>query len=150
MCLCSIENILEILGKKWSLMVINEIKKSKKIRYSALESKIEGISPSTLTSMLRQLEQIDIIERKAFDEIPPRVEYSLSKKGKEFQKLLEPLNVWAKNYDNIYCKCSSEENFNPILKIKKQYMKKLIEASMCACTCMAMMAAKSFFIIQTI
>ena len=92
---------MELLGKKWALLVINEIKRSKKIRYTNLDSKLEGISPSTLTSMLRQLEQMDLIERKAFDEIPPKVEYSLSKKGIEFQKLLEPLDKWAKNYDNL-------------------------------------------------
>ena len=129
-------------------MIINEIGRSKKIRYNKLQSKLEGISPSILTSMLRQLEQMDIIERKVFNEIPPKVEYSLSKKGKEFQKLLEPLNEWAKNYDSIHCKCNTEQNLNQIPKIKKQYMKKLIEASMCACTCMAIMAAHSLINIR--
>ncbi len=135
MCLCSIENFLGVLGKKWSLLIINEIKRSKKIRYSKLNSKLEGISPSILTSMLRQLEQMDIIERKIFNEIPPKVEYSLSKKGKEFQKLLEPLVEWTKNYDNIHCKCNLEQNSNLILKLKEKSIKKLIEASVCACGC---------------
>jgi len=138
---------LEVLGKKWSLMIINEIERSKKIRYNKLNSQLGGISPSTLTSMLRQLEQIDILERKVFNEIPPKVEYSLSKKGKEFQKLLEPLAKWSKNYDNIYCKCNLEQNSNPIKKIKEKSIIKLIEASMCACTCMAMMTAQSLLII---
>ncbi len=127
MCLCSIERFLEIFGKRWSLLIITEIKRSKKIRYNKLQSKLEGIGPSTLTSMLRQLEQMDIIERKVFNEIPPKVEYSLSKKGKEFQKLLEPLAKWAKNYDDIHCKCNLEQNFNPIVKLKEKSIKKLIE-----------------------
>ena len=150
MCLCSIENILEILGKKWSLVIINEIGRSKKIRYNKLNSKLGGISPSILTSMLRQLEQFDIIERKAFNEIPPKVEYSLSKKGTEFQKLLEPLTEWTRNYDSIHCKCNLEQNSNPILKLKEKSIRKLIEASMCICTCMAMMTAQSLLIIGTL
>ena len=131
-------------------MIINEIERSKKIRYNNLQSKLEGISPSILTSMLRQLEQMDIIERKVFNEIPPKVEYSLSKKGKEFQKLLEPLAKWAKNYDNIHCKCNLEQNFNPIPKFKQKYIKKLIEACVCACgCCMIHMLTQSLPLIGT-
>ena len=87
-------------------MIIDKISRYKSLRYNDLQSELEGISPSALTSSLRTLENIDLLERKAFDENPPRVEYSLSKKGKEFQKSIEPLIEWAKNYDSLHCKCN--------------------------------------------
>lgn len=108
MCLCSLEFVLEAIGRKWALLIIDEIDKHKKLRYSDLQSKLRGISPSPLSAMLRKLENLGLIERKAFNEIPPRVEYSLSKKGKEFQELIKPLIDWAIKNDrnNIHCKCS--------------------------------------------
>lgn len=108
MCLCSLEFVLETIARKWSLLIIDEIDKHKKLRYNDLQSELRGISPSTLSAMLRKLEDLSLIERKAFNEIPPRVEYSLSKKGKEFQELIRPLIDWAIKNDgnNIHCKCS--------------------------------------------
>jgi len=142
-CLCSLEHVLDTIGRKWALMIIDEIGRNEKRRFNDLQSTLDGVSPSTLATMLRKLEKIDLVERKAFNEIPPRVEYSLSKNGKDFQKLLEPLNDWAtkneRNDDN--CKCNQiKQDHLHIDKTPKENLKRLIEASLCACYCFPLMS----------
>ncbi len=109
MCLFSLDRFLNTIVKKWGLLILNEIGNHKKIRFSELNSELKGISPSTLSSMLKILEENGLIERKLFNEIPPRVEYSLSKHGQEFREALRPLIKWTSNLrsDNIaHCSCS--------------------------------------------
>jgi len=142
-CLCSLEYVLDTIGRKWALMTIDEIGRNEKRRFNDLQSTLKGISPSTLATMLRKLEKIELVERKAFNEIPPRVEYSLSKNGKDFQKLLRSLNDWAtkneRNDDN--CKCSQiKQDHLHIGKTSKENLKRLIEASLCACYCLPLMS----------
>jgi len=57
--------------------------------------KLEGISPKSLTDRLRELERMDLVERTVFAEIPPRVEYSLTRDGSELRRVLMPLMEWA-------------------------------------------------------
>jgi len=65
-------------------------------------------TPSTLTSMLKELQKEDIISREAFNEIPPRVEYALTKRGKELRTAIIPLLKWATKKGNfkMHCNCS--------------------------------------------
>jgi len=65
-------------------------------------------TPSTLTSMLKELQKEDIISRETFNEIPPRVEYTLTKRGKELRVAIIPLLKWATKKDNfkMHCNCS--------------------------------------------
>ena len=70
-----------ILSKKWALLIISAIGNNQKLRYSELEKKLAEISPKTLADRLKELENANLIKREAFAEIPPRVEYSLTKDG---------------------------------------------------------------------
>jgi len=65
-------------------------------------------TPSTLTSMLKELQKEDIISRETFNEIPPRVEYTLTKRGKELRVAIIPLLKWTTKKDNfkMHCNCS--------------------------------------------
>jgi len=65
-------------------------------------------TPSTLTSMLKELQKEDIISRETFNEIPPRVEYTLTKRGKELRVAIIPLLKWATKKGNfkMHCNCS--------------------------------------------
>lgn len=60
-----------------------------------------GISPTVLADRLKELEAARIISRKAFAEIPPRVEYSLTDEGNELRELIVPLMTWASNRDSL-------------------------------------------------
>lgn len=107
-CLCPIDGVIDTIGKKWGLLIINEIGNHEILRFNELMSELKGISPSTLASMLKELEKEKLIEKKMFREIPPRVEYSLSTRGKELRKAIIPLIKWATKKGNytVHCSCS--------------------------------------------
>ena len=107
-CLCPLDGVIDTIGKKWGLLIINEIGNHGKLRYNELMSELAGISPSTLASMLKDLEKEDLIEKQVFREIPPRVEYSLSARGRELRKAIIPLIKWATKKGNytVHCSCS--------------------------------------------
>lgn len=107
-CLCPIDGVIDTIGKKWGLLIINEIGNHGMLRYSELKDELKGISPSTLASMLKDLEKEDLIVKEIFREIPPRVEYSLSNRGKELREAILPLIKWATKKGNytIHCSCS--------------------------------------------
>jgi len=94
-CLCPLQGIIDIISKKWSLLIVATIGNHKKLRYSELREKLSGISPKTLADRLKELEREGLIKREAFAEIPPRVEYSLTSRGEELRKAMMPLMKWA-------------------------------------------------------
>jgi DNA-binding HxlR family transcriptional regulator len=98
-CVCPLGGIIDLISKKWALLIINTIGNNGKLRFNRIMESLEGINPKTLSSRLKEIEQYGIIERKIFAEIPPRVEYSLTKEGKELRKAIEPLLVWTNKYD---------------------------------------------------
>jgi DNA-binding HxlR family transcriptional regulator len=106
--LCPLDGVIETIGKKWSLLTVNEIGNHGSLRYNDILHELNGISPSTLASMLKELEHECIISREAFNEIPPRVEYSLTNRGKELRKAIIPLLKWATKKGNfkMHCSCS--------------------------------------------
>lgn len=67
-------------------------------RFSELEAALEVTSTSTLSGCLADLVDEELIERRSFDEVPPRVEYSLTPRGRELETRLQPLLEWASRY----------------------------------------------------
>lgn len=104
LCFCPIEGIINVISKKWALIVIGTISNHKKIRFNKLKIQLKGISPKTLSDRLKELENAGIINRQAYAEIPPRVEYSLTQDGMEVRDAMKPLMEWA------YKKELKEEN----------------------------------------
>ena len=107
-CVCPLDGVIDTIGKKWGLLIINEIGNHGEIRFNELMKELKGISPSTLSSMLRDIEKEELIHKEVFREIPPRVEYSLSRRGKELREAILPLLKWATKKGNytIHCDCS--------------------------------------------
>ncbi len=91
---CPIENTLKVIGKKWTILIIRDLLNGKK-RFGELVRSLSEISPRTLSARLGELEKYGIIKRKAFQEIPLHVEYSLTKKGHEFRLILEQMRKWG-------------------------------------------------------
>ena len=87
----------KIVRGKWKIVIIWLLKDGKK-RFSELERMIPDITQSYLTSQLRELEKSGLIDRKIFNVIPPKVEYSLSGKGKEFLDVLDSMEKWGQGY----------------------------------------------------
>lgn len=91
---CSIEKALNIIGGKWSFLVLRELYDGTR-RFGELQKAIQGISPRSLTNTLRHLEKNEILKRKVYPTIPPAVEYSLTGKGIAFHKVLKEMKRWG-------------------------------------------------------
>jgi DNA-binding HxlR family transcriptional regulator len=95
LCLCPVNGVIEILSKKWALLIIGTIGNHKVLRYNEIMKKVEGIGPKTLSDRLKELEEEGLIKREFFSEIPPRVEYSLTDGGVALRDAIIPLMNWA-------------------------------------------------------
>jgi len=95
LCLCPLEGLIDTIGKKWTLLVVNAIGNHGRLRFNQMMEELRGISPTTLTDTLQELKREALVRRESFAEIPPRVEYSLTKDGTELRKAILPLLQWA-------------------------------------------------------
>src|SRR5881227_975331 len=94
---CPIARTAEIISGKWTLLIIRDLA-SGVIRFNQLERSLHGISPKTLSERLRSLEEEGIIIRQTFAEVPPRVEYSLTTKGRDLCIVIESMRSYGKRW----------------------------------------------------
>ena len=94
---CPIGSALSIIGGTWKLRIICTLYVNGTQRYNDLVKVTRGVTNAMLSSSLKDLERDGIITRKQYEEIPPRVEYSLTEHGKELWPILHRLAHWAKN-----------------------------------------------------
>ncbi|WP_224752580.1 winged helix-turn-helix transcriptional regulator [Metabacillus arenae] len=86
---------LSILMEKWKIVILFHLLYGGTKRFGELKRLIQGITQKILTNQLRELEDQDIIGRKVYPEVPPRVEYSITEYGKSLQPILEELYKWG-------------------------------------------------------
>ncbi|MFT5777378.1 MAG: DNA-binding HxlR family transcriptional regulator [Crocinitomicaceae bacterium] len=94
-CKCPLSMSLGVIGGKWKPIIIYNLDKSKK-RFGQLDATITGISRKVLTSQLNELVHDKLVERNAYAETPPRVEYSLTEKGRELMPIFRGIAEWGK------------------------------------------------------
>src|SRR6476660_9002267 len=94
---CPVGSCAEIISGKWTLLVIRDLADGRS-RFSELERSLEGISPRTLSLRLRALEEHGIVERRTFPEVPPRVEYSLTPKGKALVPIIDDMRTYGRQW----------------------------------------------------
>lgn len=92
---CPIRNVISHITDKWSLLVLYTLEQKEVLRFKDLWRQIPDISQKMLTSTLRHLEEDGIIIREVFTEVPPRVEYRLSERGKSLMPHLDALIIWG-------------------------------------------------------
>lgn len=92
---CPIRNVLSRIGDKWSMLVLFTLENKAPIRFKELQRNIPDISQKMLTATLKTLEADGLLSRRAYAEIPPRVEYALTDKGKSLLPLIDNLINWA-------------------------------------------------------
>lgn len=97
---CPVVSFFEFASKKWTLQIIRVLGLNPNQRFKDLLNELERISPKTLTERLKELEKQKIISRTSFNEIPPRVEYTLTLKGKELTKTLTQIGTWVKKWES--------------------------------------------------
>ncbi|WP_230629237.1 MULTISPECIES: winged helix-turn-helix transcriptional regulator [Methanosarcina] len=105
--MCPIEGIITIISKKWAIQVISALGHHSRLRFNDLMNTLKGISPKSLTDLLKELQKEGLIQREAFPEIPPRVEYFLTDDGKELCEVIIPLIQWAEKRDNLHQEINS-------------------------------------------
>lgn len=94
---CPVRNVLDRFGDKWSVLILLVLGDVEKMRFNELHRTIGSISQKMLTSTLRTLEADDLVSREIFAEIPPRVEYTITERGKSLLVHIDGLVGWAKN-----------------------------------------------------
>nr|WP_205187960.1 helix-turn-helix domain-containing protein [Metabacillus iocasae] len=89
-----VEATLEVIGGKWKVVILCHLKEGKK-RFGELRKLIPDITKKMLTQQLRELEGHNIIHREEYDEVPPRVEYSLTEEGETLRQILDQMCHWG-------------------------------------------------------
>ena len=92
---CPITNVLDLLGDKWTLLVIRDLVLGKR-RYQEFLASPEAMASNILAERLNRLLAAELIRRHAYQRNPVRYEYSLSKRGKDLEPILEAIIVWGK------------------------------------------------------
>lgn len=95
---CPLEYGLDIFGGKWKSRIICVLAEKKILRYSILRNEMTNITDAILSSTLKELIADGIVRREQFDEIPPRVEYSLTAKGESVVPILQSICQWSGIY----------------------------------------------------
>lgn len=94
---CPVEYTASIIGNKWKIIILRDLLTGTK-RYNELSRSVVGISAKVLTENLRDLEKDGIVARKVYPVVPPKVEYSLTEKGKELKDVLESMKLFGEKY----------------------------------------------------
>ena len=94
LCLCPIEDVMNVISKKWALLVIAALGNGGKLRFNEIKKKLGGVSPKSLSDRLKELRDAGLVNREILPETPPRVEYSLTGDGLELRQALVPLLRW--------------------------------------------------------
>ena len=96
---CPVELTLLLISNKWKILIIRDLLEGTK-RFSELKKSITNISQKVLTSNLREMEENELLTRKVYPEVPPRVEYTLTDIGYSLKPLLDDMDKWGTWYRN--------------------------------------------------
>jgi len=99
---CPVCRTAEIVCGKWTLLLIRDLSEGRS-RFCELERSLQGISPRTLSLRLRALEEEGIVERDTFPEVPPRVEYQLTEKGRALLPIIDDMRTYGARWLGAEC-----------------------------------------------
>lgn len=92
---CRIEDVVRMIGGKWKLLILRQLIFGGTTRFNQLHRRIGGITQTMLTKQLRQLEADDLVSRKVYAEVPPRVEYRATVKAKALDNFFDAMHQWG-------------------------------------------------------
>lgn len=95
--LCPVETTLMIIGDKWKVLILRDLIDGTK-RFGELKKSIPSISQKVLTQQLRSMEEDNLVLRKVYPEVPPKVEYSLTENGHSLKIILDAMLMWGEKY----------------------------------------------------
>ena len=91
------EHAIQLLGKRWTGLILDTLMHGPQ-RFGEMTAAVEGLSDRVLSDRLRELEMEGIIERTVYPQIPVRVEYCLTEKGRELQPVVDAVHFWAEKW----------------------------------------------------
>ena len=94
---CPVATTVQLIGNKWKLLILRNLQ-MRPWRFNELQKSLDGISQKVLTQSLRSMEADGIVIRTVYAEVPPRVEYSLSKLGETMHPILDAMGKWGNDY----------------------------------------------------
>src|SRR5437773_227008 len=109
---CPVCRTADVVCGKWTLLIIRDLADGRS-RFCELERSLEGISPRTLSLRLRALEEEGIVERRTYPEVPPRVEYALTEKGRALVPIIESMRAYGNEWLGAAPACAESESPEP-------------------------------------
>lgn len=98
---CPVEVTLGLINDKWIVLIVRDLLTGTK-RFGELKKSVTGITQKVLTNNLKQMEKDGLLKRKAYPEIPPRVEYTLTETGLSLKPILDSMVEWDNQYREKY------------------------------------------------
>jgi DNA-binding HxlR family transcriptional regulator len=95
---CPVARALDIVGEKWSLLILRDLIRHGPQRFQELERRLPGVAPNTLSTRLKTLEEAGVIETRLYERHPPRYEYLLTEKGQALRPVLKALYAWGERH----------------------------------------------------
>ena len=92
---CPVARALDIVGEKWSLLILRDLFLKGPLRFQEFEASLTGIAPNTLSARLKSLEAQGVVETRLYEDHPPRYQYLLTEKGRELRPVLKALYNWG-------------------------------------------------------
>jgi DNA-binding HxlR family transcriptional regulator len=95
---CPVARALDIVGEKWSLLILRDLIRHGPQRFQEVERRLPGVAPNTLSTRLKTLEEAGVIETRLYERHPPRYEYLLTEKGQALRPVLKALYAWGERH----------------------------------------------------
>jgi DNA-binding HxlR family transcriptional regulator len=96
---CPVVAALSVIGERWTLLVIRDLLRQGPRKFQDFEASLEGISPNTLSARLKRLEETGVVERRFYEQHPPRAEYVLTDKGRALGPIVLAMKKWGETYE---------------------------------------------------
>ena len=97
-----IEITIEILSGKWVVLLLTHLGEEKVVRFNAFRKVFPDITQKMLSQQLKKLEDNKIVKKKIYQEVPPKVEYSLTPEGEKLIPILDAMQEWGQGYLEVF------------------------------------------------
>jgi DNA-binding HxlR family transcriptional regulator len=95
---CPVAKTLDVVGERWTLLILRDLFREGPRKFQDFETSLTGIGPNTLSARLKRLEEAGVVERRFYEQHPPRAEYVLTPKGRELGPVLLAMRAWGEKH----------------------------------------------------
>ena len=95
---CPVARTLDLIGERWTILLLRDLLLRGPRRFQDFQDSLPGVAPNTLSARLKSLEESGLVERKLYNERPPRLEYVLTEKGKSLGPVVKAMRDWGNKH----------------------------------------------------